>query len=88
MSHLSGGHSKESPLFEQFVAGHDLIVADEPTGNLDEQTSQEIIALFQQLAHEQKKCIILVTHEKEVANASDEVYVLKNQQLTKQADSL
>lgn len=38
-------------------------------------------------AHEQEKCIILVTHEKEVANASDEVYVLKNQQLTKQADS-
>ena len=63
-------------------------MADEPTGNLDEQTSQEIIALFQQLAHEQEKCIILVTHEKEVANASYEVYVLKNQQLTKQADSL
>lgn len=39
-------------------------------------------------AHEQEKCIIIVTHEKEVANASDEVYVLKNQQLTKQAVSL
>ena len=88
VSHLSGGQQQRVAIVRAVCCGHDLIVADEPTGNLDEQTSQEIIALFQQLAHEQEKCIILVTHEKEVANASDEVYVLKNQQLTKQADSL
>lgn len=88
VSHLSGGQQQRVAIVRAVCCGHDLIMADEPTGNLDEQTSQEIIALFQQLAHEQEKCIILVTHEKEVANASDEVYVLKNQQLTKQADSL
>ncbi|CAI3387928.1 ABC transporter ATP-binding protein [Enterococcus cecorum] len=88
VSHLSGGQQQRVAIVRAVCCGHDLIVDDEPTGNLDEQTSQEIIALFQQLAHEQEKCIILVTHEKEVANASDEVYVLKNQQLTKQADSL
>ena len=88
VTQLSGGQQQRVAIVRAVCCGHDLIVADEPTGNLDEQTSQEIIALFQQLAHEQEKCIILVTHEKEVANASDEVYVLKNQQLTKQADSL
>ena len=88
VSHLSGGQQQRVAIVRAVCCEHDLIVADEPTGNLDEQTSQEIIALFQQLAHEQEKCIILVTHEKEVANASDEAYVLKNQQLTKQADSL
>lgn len=88
VTQLSGGQQQRVAIVRAVCCEHDLIVADEPTGNLDEQTSQEIIALFQQLAHEQEKCIILVTHEKEVANASDEVYVLKNQQLTKQADSL
>jgi putative ABC transport system ATP-binding protein len=58
---------------------HDLIVADEPTGNLDEATSGEIVKLFQEIAHEQQKCIILVTHEQEVAKACDVVYELKNQ---------
>ena len=41
-----------------------IVVADEPTGNLDEQNTQEIIHLFQELAHQQQKCVILVTHEK------------------------
>ena len=88
VTQLSGGQQQRVAIVRAVCCGHDLIVADEPTGNLDEQTSQEIITLFQQLAHEQEKCIIIVTHKKEVANASDEVYVLKNQQLTKQAVSL
>lgn len=88
VTQLSGGQQQRVAIVRAVCCGHDLIVADEPTGNLDEQTSQEIITLFQQLAHEQEKCIILVTHEKEVANASDEVYILKNQQLTRQEDSL
>lgn len=53
-------------------------MADEPTGNLDEKTSQDIVQLFQKVAHEQQKCIIIVTHEQEVAKACDEVYELKN----------
>lgn len=59
---------------------HGLIVADEPTGNLDENTSKDIVALFQKIAHEQNKCIILVTHEQEVAAACDAVYELKNKE--------
>lgn len=60
-----------------------MIVADEPTGNLDETTSQEIVQLFQEIAHEQNRCIILVTHELEVAKKCDEVYELKNKEFTR-----
>jgi putative ABC transport system ATP-binding protein len=48
-----------------------LVVADEPTGNLDEQNTVEVIDLFQQIAHEQHKCVIIVTHESEVAARCD-----------------
>ena len=60
-----------------------MIVADEPTGNLDETTSQKIVQLFQEIAHEQNRCIILVTHELEVAKKCDEVYELKNKEFTR-----
>lgn len=59
-----------------------FIVADEPTGNLDEETSRDIIRLFQELAHKENKCIILVTHEQEVAKESDVCIQLKNKQFS------
>ena len=62
---------------------HQLIVADEPTGNLDEVSSQEIVRLFQEIAHEQNRCIIIVTHELEVAKGCDEIYELKIKNLLK-----
>lgn len=58
-----------------------FIVADEPTGNLDEETSRDIIRLFQELAHKENKCIILVTHEQEVAKESDVCIQLKTNNL-------
>lgn len=76
---LSGGQQQRVAITRALCCEHDLIVADEPTGNLDETTSGEIVKLFQEIAHQQKKCIILVTHEKEVAKACDVVYELKHQ---------
>lgn len=75
---LSGGQQRVA-ITRALCCEHDLIVADEPTGNLDEATSGEIVKLFQEIAHEQQKCIILVTHEQDVAKACDVVYELKNQ---------
>jgi len=46
-------------------------MADEPTGNLDHETSEGIIELFIRLAHEKKKCIIMVTHDLTIAEKSD-----------------
>lgn len=55
-----------------------VLLADEPTGNLDEDTAKDIVEIFKRLAHEQDKCVIVVTHSKELAREADEVVVLKN----------
>lgn len=79
VNQLSGGQQQRVAIVRALCCEHNLIVADEPTGNLDEKTSQEIVRLFQEIAHQQNKCIILVTHEREVAKACDAVYELKHQ---------
>lgn len=79
VNQLSGGQQQRIAIVRALCCDHELIVADEPTGNLDEKTSKDIVELFQKVAHEQKKCIIIVTHEQEVAKACDEVYELKDQ---------
>lgn len=78
VTQLSGGQQQRVAIVRALCCEHEVIVADEPTGNLDEKTSQEIVQLFQKVAHEQHKCIIIVTHEKEVSKACDEVYELKD----------
>lgn len=54
----------------------DIIMADEPTGNLDHETSEGIIELFMKLAHERNKCIIMVTHDLAIADKSDVILKL------------
>ena len=54
-----------------------MTLADEPTGNLDEDTANEIIDIFLELAHEKKKCVIIVTHSKELAQKADVILTLK-----------
>lgn len=79
VTQLSGGQQQRVAIVRALCCDHELIVADEPTGNLDEKTSKDIVQLFQKVAHEQQKCIVIVTHEQEVAKACDKVYELKNQ---------
>lgn len=68
---LSGGQQQRVSIARALCCESDLIVADEPTGNLDETTASEIVKLFQELAHQENKCVIVVTHDREVADASD-----------------
>ncbi|WAA08585.1 ABC transporter ATP-binding protein [Fervidibacillus albus] len=75
---LSGGQQQRVAIVRAMCCDANLVVADEPTGNLDEQNSKEIIELFKQLAHEQKKTVIVITHEKEIARECDIVLELKN----------
>ena len=63
------------PLFSKHKGGG-VQFTDEPTGNLDKETQAEIIEIFKKLAHKENKCIILVTHSKEVSKRSDVVYKL------------
>ena len=53
-----------------------MILADEPTGNLDKDTENEILKIFKDLAHKDNKCIIIVTHSENVCNQVDKVYEL------------
>ena len=52
--------------------------SDEPTGNLDETTADEIIALLKKTAHELGKCVVVVTHSKHLAEEADEILEIKN----------
>ncbi|MBC1982880.1 ABC transporter ATP-binding protein [Listeria booriae] len=75
---LSGGQQQRVSIARALCCETDLIVADEPTGNLDERTSKEVVTLFQDLAHKEGKCVIMVTHDPEIAKVSDVKITMKN----------
>ena len=83
VSKLSGGQQQRVAIARALVLNHDIIIADEPTGNLDENTTRQIVELFKKIAHEDHKLVIIVTHETEVAQNSDVVYQLKNKKFIK-----
>jgi ABC-type antimicrobial peptide transport system, ATPase component len=73
---LSGGEQQRVAIARALSFEPEVILADEPTGNLDIGTQDEILSIFKKLAYEQNKCIIIVTHSPEVAACADEVYKL------------
>lgn len=80
---LSGGQQQRVAIGRALVSEAPIILADEPTGNLDEHTAGEIINILKKLAKERNKCVIVVTHSKEVARAADTVLELNNKKLKK-----
>ena len=78
---LSGGQQQRVAIARALVSQAPIILADEPTGNLDNSTATEIIDILKHSAHKDKKCVIVVTHSKEVAAAADQVLELKNKKL-------
>ncbi|VDG31705.1 ABC transporter [Lactobacillus sp.] [Lactiplantibacillus mudanjiangensis] len=73
---LSGGQQQRVAIARTMCCDAKLVVADEPTGNLDEENTKFMIDQFQKIAHEQNKCVIIVTHESDVAKACDHSYRL------------
>ena len=59
-----------------------IIIADEPTGNLDTDTENDVLKILTSRAHDEGKCVIIVTHSKKVASVADEVLGMKDGKLT------
>lgn len=75
---LSGGEQQRVAIARSLSYNPKIILADEPTGNLDKDTENEILKIFKDLAYKDNKCIIIVTHSENVCNQADKVYELTN----------
>lgn len=69
---LSGGQQQRVAMARAISYEPPIILADEPTGNLDEKTEKEIMKIFEDMAHRAGKCVIIVTHSKQIAAMADE----------------
>ena len=77
-SNLSGGEQQRVAIGRTLATGAKVILADEPTGNLDDENSDRILSILKELAHNQGLCVIIVTHDMEIAEQSDHVWRIKD----------
>ncbi len=75
---LSGGQMQRVAIARALVNNPSLILADEPTGNLDTKTGEVVLSTFQKLNQEQRRTIILITHEREVAEHADRIIHIRD----------
>ena len=80
---LSGGQQQRVAIARALAMKPAIILADEPTGNLDSVTAGEIINILKTLAKDRNKCVIVVTHSKEVADSADIILELSGKKLKK-----
>ncbi len=78
---LSGGEQQRVAIARALATDAQVILADEPTGNLDKDTAEEIRDLFADIAHEMGKCVIVVTHSQAFSQKADVVVELEGKQL-------
>ncbi len=74
---LSGGEQQRVAIARALSFDPQILLADEPTGNLDLDTQDQVISIYSNLAHAENKCVIIVTHSPQVAQSADVVYQLK-----------
>lgn len=78
---LSGGEQQRVGIARALAHNPDIIIADEPTGNLDSETEEKVMNILLSLAHKSNKCVIIVTHSKKVCTYLDEIWGLKDGKL-------
>ncbi|MDR2035852.1 MAG: ATP-binding cassette domain-containing protein [Coriobacteriales bacterium] len=79
---LSGGEQQRVAIARALAHNPAILIADEPTGNLDKETEDDILNIFARLAREEDRCIIIVTHSKRVTAIADVVYRIQDGCLT------
>ena len=80
-SELSGGQQQRVAIARALASEAPVILADEPTGNLDEDTAQDITEILKESAHKMNKCVVVVTHSNELAKQADVVFRLRKGEL-------
>ncbi|MEU4180862.1 ABC transporter ATP-binding protein [Streptomyces sp. NPDC026589] len=80
---LSGGQQQRVAIARALACEVDVLFADEPTGSLDQDTAAGIVEVLRKLAHDDGKCVVVVTHSAKVADAADEVLQLKRGKLSR-----
>ena len=78
---LSGGEQQRVGIARALSHNPDVIIADEPTGNLDSETEEAVLSILTRLAHEDNKCVIIVTHSENVTAIADEIIRIESGRL-------
>lgn len=78
---LSGGQQQRVAIARALAARPDIIFADEPTGNLDSRTSDEVMALLKMSAEKYGQTIVMITHDEEIAQVADRILVIEDGQV-------
>ncbi len=87
-ANLSGGEQQRVAIARSLATGARVLLADEPTGNLDKANGDKLIEILKELAHDQHYCVIIVTHDPSIAERSDKVWKLTDGVLTEQQPML
>jgi len=77
-SQLSGGQQQRIAIARALAAGSQIVLADEPTGNLDITNGEQVVDILLRLAHDEGRCVIIITHDLEIAGQMDAVYTMRD----------
>lgn len=84
---MSGGQQQRVGVARALVVNPEIIFADEPTGNLDSNTSEEVMNLMKRVVREQKQTLVMVTHDNHLASFADRIFHIKDGKIIKIEDT-
>jgi len=81
---LSGGQQQRVAIARALASRPDILLADEPTGNLDSKTSDEVMGLLKMSAQKYAQTIVMITHDEEIAQIADRILVIEDGKVVEQ----